>query len=101
MTQIHSVVDDLYSGGQPSEAELAMLARKGVRTIINLRHPSEVTDFEPRRLLRRACAMSPSLSQAARTSHARQLRVLAANLRRRKRADRCWSIVRVPTGRGR
>lgn len=46
MTQIHSVVDDLYSGGQPSEAELAMLARKGVRTIINLRHPSEVTDFD-------------------------------------------------------
>ncbi|MCY7353581.1 MAG: protein tyrosine phosphatase family protein [Lysobacter sp.] len=46
MTQIYSVVDDLYSGGQPSESELAVLARKGVRTIINLRHPSEATDFD-------------------------------------------------------
>lgn len=46
MTQIRSVVDDLYSAGQPTEAELTALARKGVRTIINLRHPSEATDFD-------------------------------------------------------
>lgn len=46
MTHIRSVVDDLYSAGQPSEDELATLARKGVRTIINLRHPSEATDFD-------------------------------------------------------
>lgn len=46
MTQIHSVADDLYSAGQPSEHELAALARKGVRTIINLRTPSEATDFD-------------------------------------------------------
>lgn len=46
MTQIRPVGDDLYSAGQPTEAELAALARKGVRTIINLRHPSEANDFD-------------------------------------------------------
>lgn len=45
MTQIFPVFDDVYSAGQPTEAELAALAHKGVRTIINLRHPSEASDF--------------------------------------------------------
>ena len=46
MIDILAVADDLYSAGQPSEAELAALARKGVRTVINLRHPSEATNFD-------------------------------------------------------
>lgn len=46
MNHIRTVFDDVYSGGQPTEAELAALARKGVRTIINLRHPSEATEFK-------------------------------------------------------
>lgn len=46
MTDILVVADDLYSAAQPTEAEFAALASKGVRTIINLRHPSEATDFD-------------------------------------------------------
>lgn len=45
MTQILRVFDDVYSAGQPTEAELAALAHKGVRTIINLRHPSEAAEL--------------------------------------------------------
>ncbi len=46
MTPILPVFDDVYSAGQPTEADLAALARTGVRTIINLRHPTESTDFD-------------------------------------------------------
>lgn len=46
MIDILTVADDLYSAGQPSEAELGALARKGVRTVINLRHPTEAADFD-------------------------------------------------------
>lgn len=46
MTRILPVFDDVYSAGQPTEAELAALARKGMRTIINLRLPTESTDFD-------------------------------------------------------
>ena len=46
MTRILSVFDDVYSAGQPTEAELAALAHKGVRCVINLRHPSEVTAYD-------------------------------------------------------
>ncbi len=46
MIDILAVEDGLYSAGQPSEADIADLARKGVRTVINVRHPSEATDFD-------------------------------------------------------
>jgi len=46
MIDIRTVAHDLYSAGQPSKAELGALARKGVRTVINLRHPTEATDFD-------------------------------------------------------
>ncbi|MDQ3039659.1 MAG: protein tyrosine phosphatase family protein [Pseudomonadota bacterium] len=46
MTPILPVFDDVYSAGQPTEAELAALARNGVRTIINLRHRSEASEFD-------------------------------------------------------
>lgn len=46
MTHILPVFDHICSAGQPTEAELAALAHKGVRTIINLRHPSEVSGFD-------------------------------------------------------
>lgn len=38
----------LYSSGQPTELEFAELARSGVRTLINLRPPSEFNDFDER-----------------------------------------------------
>lgn len=46
MTPILPVFDDVYSAGQPTEADLAALVHKGVRTIINLRHPTESTHFD-------------------------------------------------------
>ena len=46
MTQILPVFDDVYSAGQPTEAELDALAHRGVHTIINLRHPSEALEFD-------------------------------------------------------
>lgn len=46
MTHILTVFDDVYSAGQPTEAELAALVHKGVHTIINLRHPSEASQFD-------------------------------------------------------
>ena len=45
VTQVLPVFDDVYSAGQPTEAELAALAQRGARTIINLRHPSEAAEF--------------------------------------------------------
>ncbi|MEO6264778.1 MAG: protein tyrosine phosphatase family protein [Luteimonas sp.] len=46
MTHIRPVGNGVYSAGQPNEAELAALARNGMRTIINLRHPSEASEFD-------------------------------------------------------
>jgi len=46
MTSIRQVVDGTYSAGQPTESELCALARDGVRTVINLRHPSEAIEFD-------------------------------------------------------
>lgn len=46
MTDLLTVADDLYSAAQPTQAEFAALASKGIRTIINLRHPTEATDFD-------------------------------------------------------
>jgi uncharacterized protein (TIGR01244 family) len=36
----------LYAGGQPTPGDLARLAGDGVRTVINLRAPTEPTDFD-------------------------------------------------------
>lgn len=36
----------LYAGGQPSPEELAALAAQGVRTVINLRAPSEPAGYD-------------------------------------------------------
>ncbi len=38
----------LYSSGQPAQSEFAELAAMGVRTLINLRPPSEFNDFDER-----------------------------------------------------
>lgn len=38
--------DHHYAGGQPTPAHLADLARAGVRTVINLRAPSEPTEYD-------------------------------------------------------
>ncbi|MBB3827000.1 MULTISPECIES: phosphatase domain-containing putative toxin [Xanthomonas] len=35
-----------YASGQPTQFELAELARKGVRTVINLRAPEEPVDYD-------------------------------------------------------
>jgi uncharacterized protein (TIGR01244 family) len=38
--------DGHYAGGQPTPAQLAGLAREGVRTVINLRAPDEPTEYD-------------------------------------------------------
>ena len=38
--------DGHYAGGQPTPAQLAGLAREGVRTVINLRAPSEPVEYD-------------------------------------------------------
>lgn len=48
MTDIRSFEPGLYSAGQPTPDELADLARRGVRTVINLRHPDEPVAFDER-----------------------------------------------------
>ncbi len=48
MTDIRSFEPGLYSAGQPTPDELADLARRGVRTVINLRHPDEPIPFDER-----------------------------------------------------
>lgn len=48
MTEIRTVSAGVYSSGQPSPEELAYLGREGLRTIINLRPPSEAIDFDER-----------------------------------------------------
>lgn len=49
MTDIRLFEPGLYSAGQPTPDELADLARRGVRTVINLRHPDEPVPFDERR----------------------------------------------------
>lgn len=46
MTDILRPAPDLYAAGQPGPAQLAALAREGVRTVINLRAASEPVDFD-------------------------------------------------------
>ena len=46
MTTILQPTPGIYAAGQPSPDELAALARDGVRTVINLRAPSEACDFD-------------------------------------------------------
>lgn len=46
MTEILRPLADVHAAGQPSPDELAMLARDGVRTVINLRAPSEESGFD-------------------------------------------------------
>ena len=48
---ILKVEDDLYCGGQPSELELAELARAGVRSVINLRPTGEFEGFDESRVV--------------------------------------------------
>lgn len=43
----------LHAGGQPTPDDLARLAADGVRTVINLRAPSEPIDFDEAREARR------------------------------------------------
>lgn len=45
-SNIKQVEAGLYCGGQPSEQELAALAADGVRSLINLRPPSEFDGFD-------------------------------------------------------
>lgn len=40
---------DLYASGQPSPEDLAQLCAQGVRTVINLRAPSEPVEFDEAR----------------------------------------------------
>lgn len=46
MTDFLKPAPDLYAAGQPSAEDLSGLAREGVRTIINLRGPTEHIDFD-------------------------------------------------------
>lgn len=45
MTAPICFAEDRYASGQPTPEHLAELARKGVRTVINLRTPGELTDY--------------------------------------------------------
>lgn len=46
MNTFRPLAADLYSGGQPTPAELAELGRQGLRTVINLRPASEASGFD-------------------------------------------------------
>lgn len=46
MTAPTRFTDRDYAGGQPTPADLAALAREGVRTVIDLRAPSEPRDYD-------------------------------------------------------
>lgn len=45
MTDIYQPAPDLYTAGQPAPDELALLVGRGVRTVINLRAPTEAIPF--------------------------------------------------------
>lgn len=49
MTDIRRPAPDLYSAAQPTPEDLNTLAREGVRTIINLRAPSESVGYDEQR----------------------------------------------------
>jgi uncharacterized protein (TIGR01244 family) len=49
MTDIRRPLPGIFAAGQPSPAELASLAAEGVRTIINLRAPTEQVEFDEAR----------------------------------------------------
>lgn len=46
MTDIRRPLPDVYASGQPSPEHLAALAAEGVRTVINLRAPTEQVEFD-------------------------------------------------------
>lgn len=46
MNDIRRPAHDLFTAGQPTRAQLASLAAEGVRTVINLRAPSEPMEFD-------------------------------------------------------
>lgn len=46
MTAPVRFAEGLYAAGQPTPADLARLAREGVRTVINLRAPEEPVDYD-------------------------------------------------------
>ena len=46
MTAPARFADFHYAGGQPTAAQLAELALDGVRTVINLRGPAEIADYD-------------------------------------------------------
>lgn len=49
MTDIRRPLPGVFAAGQPSPAQLALLAAEGVRTIINLRAPTEQVEFDEAR----------------------------------------------------
>jgi protein tyrosine phosphatase (PTP) superfamily phosphohydrolase (DUF442 family) len=49
MTDIRRPLPGVFAAGQPSPAQLASLAAEGVRTIINLRAPTEQVEFDEAR----------------------------------------------------
>ena len=46
MTAPALFADFHYAGGQPTAAQLGELVRDGVRTVINLRGPAEIADYD-------------------------------------------------------
>ena len=46
MTALTRFAEDHYASGQPTPADLARLAREGVRTVINLRAPAEPAEYD-------------------------------------------------------
>lgn len=46
MNSIRQPAHDLFTAGQPTREQLASLAKEGVRTVINLRAPSEPVEFD-------------------------------------------------------
>jgi uncharacterized protein (TIGR01244 family) len=46
MTDFNEYAPGMYSGGQPTPADLARLATRGVRTVINLRGANEDAGFD-------------------------------------------------------
>lgn len=46
MTDIRCPLPGIFAAGQPSPAQLASLAAEGVRTVINLRAPTEQVEFD-------------------------------------------------------
>lgn len=50
IAKVHTV-DGIYLSGQPKEADFTAIKEDGIKTVINLRKPDEMTDFDEKKVV--------------------------------------------------